>query len=161
MSSKLISILLLTLLWLPVQAEPVDFSLTDLNGQPVQLSDFKGQWVVVNFWATWCVPCLEEMPELDAFHQKHKNTDAVVIGVNYEATTAEDLREFVGQHFVSLDFPLVLTDGESLSGFKIKALPTTFLVSPTGERVDTHMGVMTVVMLEALIQGFKQSTADL
>jgi thiol-disulfide isomerase/thioredoxin len=62
----------------------VDFSMSGIDGKEYRLSDFKGKWVLVNFWATWCPPCLEEMPELEIFHSRHKDSNAVVIGVNYE-----------------------------------------------------------------------------
>ncbi|MES9935022.1 MAG: TlpA disulfide reductase family protein, partial [Sedimenticola sp.] len=54
-------------------AEPADFSLPDLDGRTVKLSEFRGKWVVVNYWATWCPPCVEEMPELELFHSQNKD----------------------------------------------------------------------------------------
>ncbi|MBI5041729.1 MAG: TlpA family protein disulfide reductase, partial [Gammaproteobacteria bacterium] len=63
-----------------VQAEPVDFSLPDVQGKQRNLSEFRGQWVVVNFWATWCPPCLEEIPDLVLFHERHQAKDAMVLG---------------------------------------------------------------------------------
>ena len=62
--------------------EPVDFTLARLGGGEVSLSDFLGQWVVVNYWATWCAPCIKEMPELSALHEENKNM--VVLGLAFE-----------------------------------------------------------------------------
>lgn len=72
----------------------MNFALPDLKGQTVRLADFRGQWVIVNFWATWRTPCLLEMPELQAFHQAH-HTRAVVIGVNFEEIAASHIQPFV------------------------------------------------------------------
>jgi len=157
MIPKLMTLLLV--LALPAWAESVDFTLPDLQGRQVQLSSFQGKWVAVNFWATWCVPCLQEMPELDVFHERYKDADAMVIGVNFEDIDAAQLQAFVQEQFVSIGFPLVMSGANPLPGFTIRALPTTFLVSPAGKLVNTHMGVLTAAMLEELIEGFRDSAA--
>ncbi|HNW77412.1 MAG TPA: TlpA disulfide reductase family protein, partial [Candidatus Competibacteraceae bacterium] len=68
---RLAWILTLLLASLSASAQPLNFTLPGLNGQAVQLADFRGRWVVVNFWASWCTPCLMEMPELQTFHEQH------------------------------------------------------------------------------------------
>ncbi|MEW8429404.1 MAG: TlpA family protein disulfide reductase, partial [gamma proteobacterium symbiont of Ctena orbiculata] len=65
-------------------AETVDFELPGLDGKRYRLSDYRGKWVLVNYWATWCPSCREELPELEVFHNNHKDTDAVVLGVAME-----------------------------------------------------------------------------
>ncbi len=67
----------------PSVAEIVDFMLPDLEGKPVSLSDFRGKWVIVNYWATWCPPCLDEIPELVSLHDDNRDK-LVVLGVDYE-----------------------------------------------------------------------------
>ena len=64
--------LLALLTALPVAAEKVDFTLKDLDGKPVSLSDFRGKWVIVNYWATWCPPCLEEIPDLVGLYEDNR-----------------------------------------------------------------------------------------
>ena len=81
---------LVTPFW--VHAETVEFGLPDLDGKLRRLSEFRGKWVLVNYWATWCPPCLEELPELEVFHVKHQYRDAVVIGVNLEDIDLARLR---------------------------------------------------------------------
>lgn len=132
------------------QTESVDFSLLDLQGNQRSLSEFRGKWVVVNYWATWCPPCLEEMPELEVFHSNHKDKDAVVLGVNMEDVSAARLREFVGKQFLS--FP-ILRDrprGRTELG-SVPGLPTTFLVAPDGQLVARQVGPVTIESLERLI----------
>ena len=75
----------------------VDFSLPDADGQVHRLSDHRGKWVVINFWATWCGPCMVEIPELMQFHERHKDDDAIVIGVNFEEIETPDLVKFIDE----------------------------------------------------------------
>ncbi len=74
---------LLLLLFAPA-VFAVNLPYTDLEGQSANLSDYRGRWVVANYWATWCPPCREEIPDLVLFHDQHKDRDAVVIGFNME-----------------------------------------------------------------------------
>jgi len=90
----------------PAVAEPVDFSLPDLDGKPVSLADYRGKWVIVNFWATWCPPCLEEIPELVSLHEENSDK-LVVLGVDYEEVNTEYLRGFVESHMMS--YPIMRT----------------------------------------------------
>jgi thiol-disulfide isomerase/thioredoxin len=108
------------------------FELTDTSGRPHRLADYKGRWVVVNFWATWCVPCIQEIPEIAAFHRDHR--DVVVIGVAIDAEDAAKTRAFAKK--VGHDFPLVLSDDavERQLGAP-KALPTTRIYDPAGKVV--------------------------
>ena len=73
--------------------DPVDFTLQRLGGGEVALSDYLGQWVVVNYWATWCAPCVKEMPELSTLHEAHE--DIVVLGLAFEDVDDADFNEFL------------------------------------------------------------------
>lgn len=125
-------------------AEGPHFTLPDLAGRSVRLADFRGQWVVVNFWASWCTPCLLEMPELESFHQAQRGR-AVVIGVNFENLGSSEIRFFVER--LGVTFPIVLSAGKPTPGFPLKGLPTTFLISPTGALADTHLGGVNAALL--------------
>ncbi len=126
-----------------------DFALTDLSGQPQSLAAYRGKWVVVNFWATWCPPCLEELPELAMFHEFHHEKDAVVLGMNSEGLPPERLRRFVADFEVG--YPIIQVE-ETLPGFgRISALPTTFLFDPEGRLVARKVGQVTMQGLEKVI----------
>ena len=93
-----------------------DFQLETLSGETMRLSDYQGKIVVLNFWATWCPPCVEEMPHLQAFYENNKDQAIVVIAVNL---TSEDngidaVEEFVKEHELTFPIPLIMT-GQSVS----------------------------------------------
>ena len=139
------------LLPLSAIAESVDFSLPDLQGKQRQLSEFRGKWVVVNYWATWCPPCLEEMSELELFHNNHKTTDAVVLGVNMEQIELERLRAFVEEQFVS--YPILRSMPRRATELgEVPGLPTSYMVSPEGRVMARQVGAITADMLEAFLR---------
>ncbi len=134
-------------------SEPVDFTLPDLDGRERSLSEFRGKRVVVNYWATWCPPCREEMPELEVFHNSHKDDDAVVIGVNMESISAERLRAFLEEQFIS--FPVLRDRSRPHTELgSIPGLPTSYLVSPEGRLVARQVGPLTRQQLEDFIVRF-------
>ena len=139
-------------------AEPVDYSLPDLHGKTHSLADYRGKWVVVNYWATWCPPCQEEIPDLVEFHDRHKDGDAVVIGINFEDIGAEQLSDFVDSFLISYPIlrsaPLAETPLGSVPG-----LPTTFIVAPDGSPVARQVGPVTGQQLEDYIAR-KKKKAD-
>jgi thiol-disulfide isomerase/thioredoxin len=107
-----------------------DFTLVDLEGNEVTLSDFRGKTVFLNFWATWCPPCRAEMPEIEAVYQEYKNKDVVVIGVDIRETKAEVL-QFVQQGGYTWTFVLD-TSGEVTVNYQITAIPTSFFIDGDG-----------------------------
>lgn len=139
--------------------EGQDFTLPDLQGRLHSLSDYRGQWVLVNYWATWCPPCLEELPELEVFHTAAEGK-AVVLGVNMEAIDQPELRTFVEQQFLS--FPiLVATENprrDRLVG-PVGGLPTSYLVAPSGEVVARQVGQITADGIRAFIERYEQRDA--
>ena len=136
-------------------AEPVDFELPGLDGKTYRLSDFRGKWVLVNYWATWCPPCREELPELEIFYNNHKDEDAVVIGVAMESIKLERLQKFVDKQFLS--FPILISEPAARSELGgIPGLPTSFLVDPEGEVVARQVGPVTADDVEQFIQKHKK-----
>ncbi len=134
------------------QAEPLDFSLPDAQGQQRSLSEFRGKWVVINYWATWCPPCLEEIPDLVLFHERHHKQDAMVLGINYESLPIGQIRAFIDRY--EMTYPVLLNTEATAphARLAVDALPMTYIVSPEGELVARHAGSITADDLEAFIE---------
>ncbi|WP_303900958.1 TlpA family protein disulfide reductase [Thiohalomonas denitrificans] len=122
------------------------------SGQAHNLSDYRGKWVVVNYWATWCPPCLEELPELVHFHDEHKDVDAVVVGINMEDLEVDRLGRFLEENLITYPVGVRSSDAQMLG--PIPGLPTTYLVSPNGTVVAREVGAITSEGLEEFIDGF-------
>lgn len=118
-----------------------DFVLKDLNGKQVQLSDYKGKGVFLNFWGTWCAPCKREMPYMERQYQHYKNLGVEIIAVNVGESNIA-VESFVTQY--KLTFPVVLDkSSEVLHAYGVDPLPTTFLIDKNGKVVDIITGQMT------------------
>lgn len=141
--------MLALLLWLPLAAHAADFSLLDMQGKTHRLADYRGKWVLVNFWATWCPSCVSEIPELTSLHAARK--DVVVIGVVMDYGSAPQVAEFARSHGVN--YPVVLGSrriAAQLGG--VEVLPTSYLYSPTGEQVGYQAGELTRASIERYIR---------
>ena len=107
-----------------------DYQLHDLDGHLHKASDSRGKWLVINFWATWCAPCLKELPELERFYQQNRTT-AQLWGVTFEDSEKRAIREFVERLGVS--FPILGYGEDPKTGYgEVRVLPTTFLINPEG-----------------------------
>lgn len=147
---------LLLALALPISALAVDMPLNDVYGNKVNLNSFRGKWVVVNYWATWCPPCIVEMPELQSFHDAHAKKDAMVVGINTELIGKQQLLNFLDDYFIT--YPVFVSKPTQKSELGlIPGLPTTFLVSPDGKVVARQVGPVTHDMIEQFIENY-QST---
>ncbi|MGB5534432.1 MAG: TlpA disulfide reductase family protein [Thiogranum sp.] len=140
-------------------AEPVDYSLPDVNGKKHSLADYKGKWVIVNYWATWCPPCQEEIPDLVEFHDRRKDDDAVVIGINFEDIGEEQLSAFVDSFLIS--YPILRSEplAETPLG-SIPGLPTTFIIAPDGSPVARQVGPVTGKQLDDYIARKKKDAGS-
>ena len=154
--SRLRSLLAVALLSLAAGgAAAQGFEFKDMQGQSQRLSDYRGKWVLVNFWATWCPPCLEEIPDLIALHEAHKNTDLVVIGVALDSDK-DSVVEFVAKKHVS--YPIVYGDYKMATQVgEVEALPTSFLYDPAGKLVSYQEGVVTRASVESYIKSKNKS----
>jgi thiol-disulfide isomerase/thioredoxin len=133
-------------------AGKIVFSMPDTNGKFHTMPQYAGKWVVVNYWATSCPPCIKEIPQLEAFHQRHKDHDAVVLGVDFEDISLTWLKDFMNS--MSMSYPVLRSDpSQQVTPFGvIIMLPTTFIISPAGELVAQQAGAVTAADLEAFIK---------
>lgn len=122
-------------------------SIKTLDGKTFTLADHKGNWVIVNFWATWCSPCIKELPELSAFVTAHKNVRA--IGLAYEDTEAAEIKEFLTKHPVS--YPIAQVDTfEPPADFETpRGLPMTIIIAPDGSVAKKFTGPVDEAALKA------------
>jgi thiol-disulfide isomerase/thioredoxin len=124
------------------------FSFTDTKGKTHRLEDYKGRWVLVNFWATWCPPCLEEMPDLVKLHETRK--DLAVIGIAMEYQDPQYVKDFAENMFVS--YPIVLGNEKIAAQIgQVPGLPTTYLYDPQGRLSTYHVGALTREAVERYI----------
>ena len=137
-----------------------DFPTLDVEtfaGQRWTLAERRGKWVVVNFWATWCNPCLKEIPDLDAFDKSRADVD--VIGMDYEEIERPDMEAFLKAH--SFSYPIAIVDVyKGLPDFPIpRGLPMTYLIAPDGKVAKEFLGPVDMKELEKLVGPPKQAAA--
>jgi peroxiredoxin len=126
------------------------FVLQDTQGHQQRLADYRGKWVLVNFWATWCPPCLAEVPELVSLHNAHKDKDLVVIGIAMDSTP-ESVAEFARRKRIS--YPLVLgSEKDAVQIGQVEVLPTSFLYGPEGKLEIMQVGELTREGIEAFLR---------
>ena len=142
----------------------IAFDLKDTAGQPQRLADLKGKWVVVNFWATWCAPCVKEIPDFAAFAKANADKVRVIgIALDWDETGKREADERKVKSFakkVGLIYPLVLGDEKSEKSFgKMKGLPTTIIYDRAGKVVFQKTGPVTLDMLNQVVAGEKAAVS--
>jgi thiol-disulfide isomerase/thioredoxin len=136
---------------------PVDFSLMQLGGGEISLSDLRGGWVVINYWATWCAPCRKEMPELSALHDERD--DLTVLGLAFEDLDDAAFEEFLLEFHAS--YPILRVDvyqpPEPFGAPRV--LPTTIILDKQGRAVKAFLGPVTREAIEEYIDSVAGSDA--
>jgi len=140
----------------PVAAGPVqkgqpapDFTLTTLDGNEATLSDYAGQVVVVNFWATWCPPCKAEMPDIHDYYQANQDKGLTVLAVNAQEDENTVSRFIESTGFT---FPVLLdSQGKVEQQYQVRSFPSTFVIDRDGNVVYIHVGLITPDVLSSVI----------
>ena len=130
----------------------LSFSLTDTKGVIFTEKNTRGKYLVINFWATWCTPCLKEIPAFVKFYEE--NSDHVeILGLDFEPVDLEIINDYVGRFLIN--YPIVLynedNDSEYSNFGEIVGMPTTQIYSPEGELLHTFMGEITINDLSEFI----------
>ena len=116
-----------------------DVTLKKLGGGNIDLKAYRGQWVLINFWATWCPPCIEEMPSLELFYRKYQKENMTVLAVSIDKGSPDKVADFVKSY--GLTFQIFHDPAaEAASKFNVSSLPATFVLNPEGEIVSHALG---------------------
>jgi len=128
------------------------FSLPDMNGKTIRLSDYKGKIVILNFWATWCAPCVQEIPDLIGLQHRMKGK-IQVIGVSVDVNGFADVVPFIQQKQFQLNYPIVVANHPMLEGYKNPSfLPTTFVIDQNGLLRKETIGLVNIPRLSQEIE---------
>jgi thiol-disulfide isomerase/thioredoxin len=145
-------VLLLLLFFTCSMAHAVDeFVLKDMSGAEHRLSQYAGKWVIINYWATWCPPCLEEIPEFVALYDERKNKDVMVIGVVFDYSSIKTVSDYVDDMLIS--YSIVLGNDNIVKQIgPADVLPTTYLFNPKGVLVKVKRGLVSRQYLETVMR---------
>ncbi len=118
-----------------------DFSFYDMQGITHKFSDYKGKWILVNYWATYCPPCRAEIPDIEEFYRKNKSK-FIVLGMDAGGTDDASIKAF--KKDMDITYPLIPAQESTLLAFGVvMAIPTSYIINPQGEIIDKYVGLIT------------------
>lgn len=136
----------------------LDFDLTDVDGNIVNLSDYKGKTIFLNFFVTWCGPCMVEMPEFESFYSKHKDdVEIIIVNVNFDRDEKSVEEVAAWYEEANLSFPMLIDkDGSTTSNLYpyIQGYPTTFVFDKEGNNLGYLTGSLTEDAMEKIIDNY-------
>lgn len=140
------TLIFVTLLSLSGCSNEASFRVAD--GGLLRLSELHGNWVLINYWADWCRPCREEIPELNSLHEREEGEPIVVLGVNFDYLEGEELARLVEE--MGIQFPVLVDDPQVIVGYSAaEVLPMTVIISPQGEVHSVLIGPQTAQSIQA------------
>lgn len=129
-----------------------------LDGKTFDLASKRGEWVVINYWATWCAPCIAEMPELSAFIKAHKDVSG--IGLAYEDTDRQEIIDFLEKRPVDYPIAQIDVDDPPADFATPRGLPTTYLIAPDGTVAKQFLGPIKEKDLEQAMLAAKPASGN-
>jgi len=127
------------------------FTLQDLNGKNVSLSDFRGKVVVLDFWATWCPPCVKEIPHFIELYEQYKDKGLAMVGISLDREGVSVVKAFVQKY--QIKYPILMTDGQVDKAFGgIPGIPTTFVIDSAGNIRQKYVGYREKAVFETEIK---------
>ena len=151
-----VTLLLCLLTFLSSAAQSQGFSFADTSGKIHSLSDYRGKWVLINFWATWCPPCLEEIPDLVSLYESRK--DVMVIGIVMDYRDPKTVLKFVDS--LAISYPIVFgSKSVAAQVGPVSMLPTTYLFNPAGRPAAYKVGIISRKSLEDFMRDYSASNA--
>ena len=134
----------------PAKPAPLDFTLTDMDGKPVNLASFKGRPVVLNFWATWCGPCKSEIPMFVAAEERYRKDGFTVLGVSVD-DPAPALQKFAAEY--KMNYPVLMANDDIQDAYgPIFAIPVSFFIKKDGTLCRKHFGPVDETEIDKEIQ---------
>jgi peroxiredoxin len=145
-------LVLALLVGLAISTQAAGFTLKDNAGKTHTLSQYKGKWVLVNFWATWCPPCLKEIPDFVSLYEARKNKDFMALGVAVDYQDAKEVVDYAKK--LSMNYPLIMGDDKNTAQFgDLVGLPVSFLYDPQGKLVLKKIGTLPKETIEKYLAG--------
>jgi peroxiredoxin len=127
------------------------FTLQDLNGKTVSLSDFKGKVVVLDFWATWCPPCVKEIPHFIELYEQYKDQAFAMVGISVDLEGVSVVKSFARKY--KINYPILMADGQVANAYGgITGIPTTFVIDKAGNIRQKYIGYRDKAVFEADIK---------
>jgi thiol-disulfide isomerase/thioredoxin len=140
----------------------VDFTLPDLNGRMVSLSDYEGQVVLINFWATWCVPCREEIPDFVELQSKYAADGFIILGISIDTIDVAEVKEFADEY--KINYPVLYAGKQAKQLTRdygnFRGIPASFLVNHEGIRIKRVIGRMEKPFWDKEIQSALKEKAE-
>lgn len=124
-------------------------SFIDQSGKLINLSDYKGKWLIINFWASWCSPCRQEIPQLNKFFKQHHEKDAEIIGVNIDPMDGAKLTMLIKDF--AIEYPVTTSNLAEKLNIDIQFMPTTLFINPKGVLVKSEVKEQTLKSLESML----------
>ncbi len=127
-----------------------NITLPDLSGKQVSFSDFKGKVVILDFWATWCGPCVAEIPHFKTLYEKYHDRGLEIVGVSVDVNAAKVVPPFVEEH--EIPYTILLGNAGLQRKFNLRGLPTTYVIDRKGRVVEKLLGYRGIEVFEKLVE---------